>query len=266
MGKIWAMYFSATGTTQKVVTCIADELAKKAGAKGAEQYDFTLPDVRKTEKCFTSEDIVVFGVPVYAGRVPNVLLKYLQNKIHGNGAKAVPVVVFGNRNYDDALIELSVILAEDGFFNVAAGAFVGEHAFSKTLGAGRPDAQDLEAAAGFARSIDLNRPEPVRPKGEDPIREYYKPRDRHGTFINILKVKPLTSDACDHCGICAKVCPMGSISAEDESQVTGICIKCCACVEKCPVGAKYYTDEGYLYHKTELEEMYERRAEPEVFV
>lgn len=265
MGKIWAMYFSATGTTKKIVTCIADELAKREGEGKAEHYDFTPPEARKEEKSFSAEDVVVFGVPVYAGRVPNVLLKYLHT-VRGNGAKAVPVVLFGNRNYDDALIELSMLLKEDDFFNVAGGAFIGEHAFSKTLGAGRPDAQDMEAAVRFARAIDLNRSEPVHVRGENPIRGYYQPRDRYGTFINILKVKPLTSDACDQCGICAKVCPMGSISAEDASQVTGICIKCGACVKKCPVGAKYYTDEGYLYHKTELEEMYARRAEPEVFV
>ena len=73
-------------------------------------------------------------------------------------------------------------------------------------------------------------------------------------------------DACDQCGICAKVCPMGSIDPNDVTHYTGICIKCCACVKKCPVGAKYYDDEGYLYHQHELEELYQRRAEPEVFL
>ena len=58
---------------------------------------------------------------------------------------------------------------------------------------------------------------------------------------------------------------MGSIDPDDVTHYTGICIKCCACVKKCPVGAKYYDDEGYLYHQHELEEMYQRRAEPEVF-
>ena len=59
---------------------------------------------------------------------------------------------------------------------------------------------------------------------------------------------------------------MGSISKEDPTQVPGICIKCCACVKKCPVGAKYYDDDGYLYHQHELEELYARRAEPEWFL
>lgn len=46
---------------------------------------------------------------------------------------AVPVVLFGNRNYDDALIELRNILAADGMHPIAAGALLGEHSFSRVL-------------------------------------------------------------------------------------------------------------------------------------
>ncbi len=59
---------------------------------------------------------------------------------------------------------------------------------------------------------------------------------------------------------------MGAISFENVREVVGICIKCGACIKKCPVQAKYYADEGYLYHKQELEEEYTRRAEPEFFI
>ncbi|MCI8645866.1 MAG: ferredoxin [Firmicutes bacterium] len=259
--KIWAMYFSPTGTTEKIVTCVANELADGQ----AEVFDFTLPQVRAEEKAFTEEDAVVFGVPVYAGRVPNVLLKYL-DKVQGNGALAVPIVLFGNRNYDDALIELRNILEKNGFHTIAAAAFVGEHSFSKTLAAGRPDDKDMALAREFASKIVLENRGEISVKGEDPIRGYYQPRDRQGVFIDIRKVKPLTSDACDDCKICAQVCPMGSISFDNVREFTGICIKCGACIKKCPKQAKYYEDAGYLYHKTELEEGYTRRAEPEIFV
>ncbi|MEG1754447.1 MAG: ferredoxin, partial [Christensenella sp.] len=109
---VWSVYFSATGTTQAVVSGIARRIAVKSRVK-YNQIDFTLPNMREEVMSFRAEDLVVFGVPVYAGRVPNVLLKYLQT-IKGNGATVVPIVVYGNRNYDDALIELADILAKDG--------------------------------------------------------------------------------------------------------------------------------------------------------
>ena len=70
--KIWAMYFSPTGTTEKIVKCVAGNLAASGEA---EVFDFTLPQAREKAAVFSSEDAIVFGVPVYAGRVPNVLLK-----------------------------------------------------------------------------------------------------------------------------------------------------------------------------------------------
>ena len=265
--KIWAMYFSATGTTEKIVTYIADELALREKTEGgkAEKYDFTLPAARESHPEFGANDVVIFGVPTYAGRIPNLLLKYVQS-VKAYGALAVPVVLYGNRNYDDSLIELRNIMEENGFHTIAGAAFVGEHSFSRILAAGRPDDKDMAVAKDFAAKIILEDRGPVNVKGEDPIRDYYKPKDRDGSFLNILKVKPLTSDACNKCGICAEVCPMGSIDPSDPKIVAGKCIKCCACEKKCPAGAKYFDNKVYLTHKSILEEDYTRRAEPELFL
>ena len=67
-------------------------------------------------------------------------------------------------------------------------------------------------------------------------------------------------------GLCAGVCPLGSISREDFRTVTGVCIKCQACVKVCPLHAKYFDDPVMLSHTRMLEEHYARRAENEVFL
>ena len=269
--RVWAVYWSATGTTKRVVSAVSEALAGALGLP-VETWDFTLPAGRESWPDFGETDAVVFGVPTYAGRVPNVLLKHLAT-LAGNGAAAVPVVLFGNRNFDDALIELRDILSDHGLRPFAGAAFVGEHSFSTTLAAGRPDADDLALAAKFGRQAAEKLPgltadsPAVGVEGTPkPYRPYYQPRDRKGTPVNILKVKPLTSDQCDHCGVCARVCPMGSIDPGDVTSYVGICIKCGACVKKCPKGARYYDDPGYLYHKTELEEGYRRRAGVRTFL
>jgi len=282
MIKVRGMYFSGTKTTRTVVERIADELyntLKESGlsdAFRADSIDFTPPEARTLDYAFDENDVIVFGTPVIAGRVPNVLLGFLDT-LKGGGAKAVPVVLYGNRDFDDALIELRDILLAKGFRPFAAGAFIGEHSFSRVLAAGRPDAKDLEAADRLAKAAAgklLQEAEgaaalkvPVDVDGQTPLRPYYKPRDRQGNHINILKVKPkLDADKCDSCGICAEVCPMGSIRRSAPGIVNDICIKCCACEKLCPQGAIYFDDPGYLYHKEELELGFAERKEPKIFI
>lgn len=271
MKAVRSVYFSATGTTKKVVCRLAEKLAAQLQLP-CSQVDFTLPAARQQPLLFGQDEIVVLGTPVYAGRVPNVLLPFLRT-MQGTGAIGIPVVVYGNRHFDNALIELRDLMENAGIRTVAAAAFIGEHAFSRVLAAHRPDSEDEAVMDEFASQIAGKwasmRQIPQTPVEVPGIPEsyggYYQPRDRHGVAINILKVKPLVNDRCTDCKICVEVCPMGSIDRENVRQYTGICIKCGACIKKCPENARYYEDAGYLYHQHELEEMYGRRAEPAIF-
>ncbi|MDX9888955.1 MAG: 4Fe-4S binding protein [Anaerovoracaceae bacterium] len=150
--KLSLMYFSPTGTTKKTVKSFGRALADKIGVAEIEELDFTLKKNRKKTYSFSDNDLVVLGVPVYAGRVPNVLKEFLAS-IQGNGALGLAFVLYGNRSFDDALVELRDIMEEDGFRVIGAGAFVGEHSFSQTLGKGRPNTDDLEQAEEFAGKV-----------------------------------------------------------------------------------------------------------------
>lgn len=271
---VWAVYFSGTGTTEKVVLTIKDQIIKER-LLAQKIIDFTQPSQREKQMTFTGKDIVIFGMPIIAGRVPNLMLSYLKT-IKGGGALCVPIVLYGNRNFDDGLIELRDILQEAGFVTVAAGAFVGEHSFSNTLGKGRPDRNDLDLACKLGHIISeisicvekgIMPKTPVSVPGvSKPYREYYKPKDRQGNYIDIRKIKPKTDkEKCNDCKLCVGICPLGSIDYDDVSMIKGICMKCCGCIKKCPQGAKYFDDPGYLYHKHELEDMYKGYKKSQIF-
>lgn len=269
--KVNTLYFSATGTTKKVVSKMGNEIAEKMDSiRVINSIDFTLSEVREKPLSYAEDDIVIVGVPVYAGRVPNVLLRYL-NSIKGNGALAVAIVLYGNRNYDDALVELKDILEEDGFKVIAGAAFIGEHAFSKILAKNRPDEKDMDIIVDFAdkiynKLISNHDFETVAVKGNKPYRRYYMPKDKEGNPVDIRKVTPRTNENCKDCKACVSICPMASIDTVDVSKLNGICIKCGACIKNCPTNAKCFEDEGFINHKVELEIGFATRMEPEIFI
>ena len=271
MQQVTALYFSATLTTKKVTMAIAQSVANVLHMS-VREIDVTTPLQRVQSIEFSPEDIVIFGVPVYIGRVPNLIAPYFKT-IKGNGALGVPVVVYGNRAFDDGLIELRDIMNEDGFRCIAAAAFVGEHSFSRILGAGRPDVEDLNKAESFgvmvAERIERGEVEvELNVPGNPYPYAFYKASDTQGKKVDIRKVKPETDKTlCNNCGYCAEICPMGSIDKEDCSQITGICIKCGACIKRCPNGAKRFTDEGYISHMNVIVEHFKDvRHEPEIFM
>ncbi|QSX05708.1 EFR1 family ferrodoxin [Sedimentibacter sp. zth1] len=269
--KINTMYFSATDTTKKIVSGIAKKISENNHSDIAiNNIDFTIPKVREEQVSFTENDVVIIGVPVYGGRVPNVLLEYL-NSIKGNGALAISVVVYGNRDFDDALVELKDILESDGFKVIAEGAFIGEHSFSNTVAQNRPDEKDMLVVNDFANQIytkitteDKITTPAVR--GNKSYIKHSKPQKKDGKNVDIKQVTPKTNSNCTDCKLCVDFCPMGSIDFNDVSKVSGICIKCGACIKKCPVNAKYFDDENYLKSKHKLETNYVSRREPEIFI
>ncbi len=150
ISRVWTVSFSPTGTSKKTIDAIASSIS------GGEQasLDLTYP-LAADEQSFGADELVVIGVPVYAGRVAPLAVQRLE-KIQGNTTPAVLVVLYGNRDYEDALIELRDIARAASFVPVAASAFVGEHSYSAPempIAQGRPDQDDLDSASAFGSRI-----------------------------------------------------------------------------------------------------------------
>lgn len=60
--RVSAMYFSATGTTKRIVLAVAGRIARAWGEE-LRLEDFTLPQGREKPRCFEEGDLVVFGRP-----------------------------------------------------------------------------------------------------------------------------------------------------------------------------------------------------------
>ena len=226
MGNVTAIYFSPTGGTKQYVCAVARGLAEKF-----EEIDLANREARGQEHEFSAEDLVVVGVPVYYGRVPQLPDEMLRG-LHGNHTPAVLVAVYGNREFDDALLELSDLCEKQGFYCAGAGAFIAQHTFSEKIAGSRPDAEDLKLAKKFGRGLKLA----MAKKGE---RKVSVPGNRPYRTFEVAPFTPKGSKKCTGCGVCARECPAGAIAPEKPRETDAAkCIRCLACVKACPAQAR----------------------------
>ena len=210
----YAIYFSPTGGTKKVAAILSDCL------ENVQNVDIT---VKEKPLALTAEDLCIVAVPSYGGRVPAITTERLR-KISGNGAKAIAVVVFGNRAIDDTLAELKGQLDDLGFVTVAAMEAVAEHSMIRDFGAGRPDARDAAQLREFMAKIDYSKTVSAVPGT--------RPEKPAGG----MAMAPAVNRKCTECGLCEKECTVGAISGKTTDKTK--CIGCMRCVSVCPSGAR----------------------------
>ena len=258
------IYFSATGTTKKVL----ESIAKGISAEDVEHISLTLPeDVKKSIPPF-SDELVIVGAPVYGGRLPvDAVNRFKQLK--ARKTLAILIVVYGNREFEDALLELKKLSIELGFCPVAGGAFIGEHSFSTKdipIANGRPDNQDVQKAIDFGIQIKdrikaIKSPDALMDL-EVPGRNPYEAKGARA-----MAASPVTNeDTCTICGTCASVCPTAAISIKEAvATKIALCIRCCACIKNCSTGARGMQDSMWKSIANWLYENCKTRKEPQTF-
>ncbi len=242
--------FSPTGTSRTIARSVAS-------ATGYAGHHVDVTYRRAASLSYGPDELLVVAVPVYGSHVAPMALQRMQD-LRGDNTPAVAVVLYGNRAYEGALVQLSEFLAGRGFVTVAAGAFVGEHSYSSVrypIAAGRPDEADLAVAREWGVALRRKLDGAATPEAVDASRvcEPQSPllsKQHFAEFIVSLqqgKVPPLpvapttAPDRCTHCGRCVERCPVGAITAGDELHTdASLCIKCCACVKGCPAGARSF--------------------------
>lgn len=256
------IYYSPTGTTRRVL----ESIARGVDSTLVQRLDLTYPSDFNIE---IEEELTIIGAPVYGGRIPKEAIKRL-NKVKANCAAAAVVVVYGNRAYEDALLELKNVAEDLGFRPMAGGAFIGEHSYSTDdtpIAPGRPDMEDLDKAATFGMRISekLERiksaceVKPIDVPGNFP----YKERRRSGEPIS-----PSTDrEKCILCGRCSSACPTAAITVEATVQTRReACTMCCACVKVCPTGARKTLHPRIRSFAEWLHKNHGQRKEPEIFL
>ena len=222
--KYFQIIFSPTGGTEKVANAITQNWSQ------VDTIDLSAADINFADISFESYSLVLIAMPSFGGLAPQLALDRL-SVLKGNGALCVIAAVYGNRAYEDTLVQMEDYAKKAGFRVISAISAVAEHSIIHEYAAGRPDSDDCNVLAKFGEQVlekvssgDFSKPavpgsRPYKKAGAGMI--------------------PKAGSACTSCGQCALKCPAGAISANNlKASDKSKCISCMRCVSICPVHAR----------------------------
>lgn len=248
----YGIIFSPTGGTEKV----SKSITKNWGY--VEDIDLSVVDKNYQDKSLTENDIAVIAMPTYAGLAPQVALDRLA-KINAHNCKCVIVAVYGNRAYEDTLVQMEDYAHKAGFDVIGAISAIAEHSIFHQFATGRPDENDCHQLEEFGDQILEKASNKINTKPNIPGHRPYK-KAGGGTI-------PQANTLCTKCGLCVMKCPTGAIS-KDNPQVTdkNKCISCMRCVVICPNQARKLDQEKMAVIETAIKKTCSIRKECELFI
>ena len=242
--KVSVVYFSPSGTTKK----IADKICE--GFDGEKEYHDILAHRIEKKLNITEDGLLILAMPVFGGRIPEYCLSSVK-------------AVYGNREYEDALIEMDDLLNDAGFAVIGAAAFIAQHSVFNHVAAGRPDEEDMKHIEEFAHrcgdkleNFDPDNRERLQLPGNRPYKPHMKP-----------SMAPEADKNCTKCRTCVKLCPVHAINSETPRKTDKKkCIMCTACIASCPAKARAFTGPKYAIASKSFASACSKRKEPELFV
>lgn len=220
----YRIIFSPTGGTEKVTNTMTKFWNE------VKDIDLSKTDLDFSSISLTKEDIAVIAMPSFGGVAPQLALDRLA-KMNGNQCKCAIVAVYGNRAYENTLVQMEDYAVKAGFHVIATVSAVAEHSILHQYATGRPDENDDNQLTEFGNQIlekaeSGNESTPSIP-GNRPYKE-------SSAFLI-----PKANASCSGCGLCADKCPAGAIDRKNPRMTDkSKCISCMRCVAACPKHAR----------------------------
>ena len=253
--KVNVIMFSPAGGTARTAEILARELGELTGAVDIAEHDIFYEGIRADR-----ESITIVAMPCYGGRVPQLAAERFK-QVNGSGAKTVLLCVYGNRAYEDTLVEMEDLAKERDFDVIAGIAAIAQHSIVHDFAAGRPDSSDAAKLKEFAKKILAKVESGDNSKPKLPGNRPYK------KAMGKLGLVPHATKGCLYCGTCAKKCPVQAI---DIDKIFGAsrrkCISCMRCVANCSVDVRKLNALELKIVEAKIKKEASKRKEPELFL
>ncbi|TKG91953.1 4Fe-4S dicluster domain-containing protein [Puteibacter caeruleilacunae] len=272
--KVYLVYFSPSGSTKKTVR----NVAKGIDATEVIEIDMLKKSNREKTHSFGPNDLVILGM-MTATKLYGIPAEVM-GALKGNNTPLVGAVNCGNGYFGSSLIAMQKFMSKQGFKMMAAGGFIGQYSFSKSIATNRPDEQDAAIQFQFGKDI-------AKKLQQGDLNLYSKLSidwPNEGTFSTIKCAigsalpgpgfsipkswnELAIADDCIQCGKCVKHCPVGALSLNGKiTQDRDKCIGCQGCVNVCPREAINPINESLQKMVANVMKFRQGRKEPKLFL
>lgn len=251
MMNITKIIFSPTGGTDRIVNAILYDNKSNEKIIDLMNKDFNSDDIS-----IDCDSLVIIALPSYSGRAPKIAMRRLK-RIAGNNAKCVLVVSYGNRDYEDTLIEMYDTAVKCGFVPIAAISGIAEHSIDREIAKGRPDSIDREILSKYGNKIIAS--------VDSTTKLEYVPGNRPYKELPTGSNCPQANESCVKCGKCKANCPVEAIDNHMNGDPQN-CISCMRCIAVCPVASRNLDDNTRTRIHNYLQMNCKVRKEPELFM
>lgn len=267
---IHLVYYSATYTTRLISRKLSTKIAELLNCQ-LNEYDITDKPEEFAGLEIAQSELLVMAMPVYAGRIPQTAVTALK-KLHGHNTPAILICVYGNRDFDDALLEMSDLAQTNGFVPVSAGAFIARHSIFSNVASNRPDQEDIKDIELFAaKSVEIIKIFSEHPKDLEAAAKQDNRLNITGNrpykIPGSMPICPTGDDSCINCKRCAYLCPASAINPDNPTETDlGKCIKCGRCIVICPQQCRKFRGEFYQEKAAFFDNAFGSRKAPTIFL
>lgn len=268
--RVITAFFSPTGGTKKVAMALQEGFLDGIPHLEPEVQSYNcLTIVQRKQKLptFNEHDLLVFCYPVFKGRLPLPLQTW--DELKGNGAHAVVVSVYGNRAIDDAGREAMAMLQDHGFKIVGHVEALAEHSLERSIGAGRPNAEDKAKLRQIAQDLLKVYAASAENNTEVPLLSFDRTTPLKPMGPGLGVPEPQDPTKCEKCGRCANICPMGIIDPITQRVAPenyDKCIACLACTQACRQSLRDFNPELKAAVAAKMAKMKEANPDPKPIV
>jgi len=242
-------YFSGTGNTQFA----AQELKKHFENQGHE-VDST--SIEKCDPISTKTDILCIGGPIYAGNVPEHLIRWVLRNVPDTncGTIAIPFSTSAGLLNAFGVNSLASKLHKKGYRITALPTFV----MPRNFYFGKYDKMSDDISSQLIEKTRIETTNLVINNTFMSDETYEPQKSTLGIDLLAETMSIMTrfmgkmfsaNENCIRCGKCVKNCPKDNISLDKKLKFGLSCMMCTRCIHGCPVHAIEYGKKSYPQYR-----------------